>query len=167
MNLRTNLEILQKFLIMEKLEAYKDIHRTMIAIKIQILDSLDYLDWFLPKIEKYNIQELWDTLKPTVKYVNDPKGTELLQTAETLYEKNFHRIRGAGDCDCFTILTTAACIVLNFPSKIVLVGRTYKEPVHIYNKIWDGNQYQTFDLTNKQPFVERFYPIKNEIFVDI
>ena len=152
---------------MERLEKYKDIHRTMTGVKIQIMDSLDYMDSFLPSIPKYDVKRLWMLLKPTVRYKDDPKGRELLQTSETLYDNNFHGLPGAGDCDCFTITTTAACIILNFPCKICLVGRTKKEPVHIYNKIWDGNYYIPFDMTNNYVGVERYYPIKQEIFVDI
>ena len=152
---------------MERLERYKNIKRTMTGVKVQILDSLDYTDKFLPTIPKYDIVMLWKTLKPIVRYRNDPKDRELLQSVPTLFSNNFHGIPGAGDCDCFTILTTTACIVLNFPCKICLVGRSHKEPVHIYNKIWDGKYYVPFDMTNNQVGKERYYPIKQEIYVDI
>ena len=144
---------------------YIGIDDTMKHIKKQIIDSVDYCLINIPAME--DPRELFYYLKNIVTYKNDPKNIELLQTAQTLIENNFHDIPGAGDCDCFTILTVAAMISQNWDNIYIdLVGRSKSSPVHIYSHIiWNG-QRQVLDLTNKQFNQERPYPFKQEIKVN-
>ena len=89
-------------------------------------------------------QELFYFLHSLVTYKNDPDNNELLQSPKSLFQKNYHGIPGAGDCDCFTILTISAAKALHFKNiEIVLAGRNNKEAVHIWTKIAGKN----FDLT--------------------
>jgi hypothetical protein len=75
-------------------------------------------------------------------------------------DDNYHGKPGAGDCDCFTILTLAACEYLDFtPLKVALVGRKSSGPTHIYTMVWDEDKgdYCPFDLTNPYYCMQRKY----------
>jgi len=146
---------------MIRIEPYKDINYTMHAIREQIVDSLDYCAQnFICR----NPESLFKLLKANIRYKNDPQGIELLQTAQTLFDNNFHGIRGAGDCDCFTILAVA-CFVVNGWNDcyIVLAGRTKVAPSHIYCGVkYNGKDY-TFDLTQSFINSKRFYKFTQKI----
>lgn len=128
---------------------YTDINATMKGIRTQVLDSLDYCANEMPQFS--NPHEMFNTLKNMVVYHNDPQGTELLQSVPTLFENNYWGIRGAGDCDCFSILVLSMCAVHQWPKQqIVLAGRSKKAPVHIWTRVnFEGNWYE-MDLT--QPY---------------
>lgn len=137
---------------------YKDLEQCLFYLFIQIKQSVGYARGWLPgNIE--TPEELFNLLKANVTYKNDFPETELLQTMRTLFERNPHGIPGAGDCDCFTITATACCISLNMSCDIVLVGRTKREPVHIYNLV-EG---EPFDLTEGYFGEKRFYKYKQLI----
>lgn len=143
---------------------YKDINDTLQHIKIQIIDSLDYADT-CPKFS--TPEQLFYWLKSKVVYKSDPQGIELLQTLPTLLKKNYHKISGAGDCDCFTIATISLLIANDFNNiYVVLVGRSKKTPVHIYTVVYVRNKRIVLDLTNKKPNIERPYPFIQEIPVN-
>jgi len=138
---------------------YKDINQVMRGIRRQVIDSVEYCFNNIPTME--NPQELFTYLKQRVNFKHDPPGTELLQTAQTLFDDNKHGLSGYGDCDCFTILATAAFISQGWGDiDIVLAGRSKSVPVHIYNYIThDGSRY-CFDLTEPYFNMERTYPLK-------
>ena len=93
-------------------------------------------------------------------YHSDPKDVELIQSVPTLIENNYWGISGAGDCDCFTVLTIAACISNGWnDNQIVLKGRSKKNPVHIYSSTIVDDQLYTLDLTNTYINTEREYPL--------
>jgi len=126
-------------------EKYKDINHTLKGLRTQIIDSLDYCadcDFY------YNDpRQMYYNLLPMIKYKNDPPGVELIQTVDTLLNRNYHGIPGAGDCDCFTVLTCAVACLNNWKQRIVLCGRTKSGPVHIFSQVfWDG-KWRTVDLT--------------------
>jgi len=136
-----------------KVIPYRDIQETMDLIKIQIADSLKYSKQW---IEAYNIKsvsELFYELQDQTTFKHDPKGTELLQSMQTLFSNNYWGVAGSGDCDCFVISVTACCINLNFNTEIVLAGRSPDKPVHIYNLV----ENIPFDLTERNLGDERFY----------
>jgi len=138
---------------------YRDINQTMDGIRRQIIDSIEYCCNEMPKFS--NPRDMFSFLRTITKYHNDPHQVELLQTVPTLLDDNFHGIPGAGDCDCFTILTIAMCIAHGWNDNyIVLVGRTKVAPVHIYSAVkWNG-EFITLDLTNPYINIERDYPYR-------
>jgi hypothetical protein len=145
----------------ERTEKYKGINQTLLAIREQIVDSYDYCS---QNLTARTPEGLFNLIKANVVYRNDPKGIELLQTSQTMFENNYHGIRGAGDCDCFTITALAALMVNGFTdNEIVLAGRTNREPSHIYCRTFWNNEWKVLDLT--EPFYnqERKYKYKQTI----
>lgn len=144
---------------MELLENYTDINRTLWGIRQQVLDSLEYCVYNMPKFK--DPEQMFQYLKLATTYVNDPHGNELVQSVPTLMENNFHGVPGAGDCDCFTVLTLAMCIANGWNDNyIVLVGRTKIAPVHIYSAVEFDGKFYTLDLTNPYINLEREYPYR-------
>jgi len=125
---------------------YKSLDHTLKAMAVQIHDSLDYADKFLPL--ETSVDEIWRILKDNLVYKHDPPGVELLQSFPTLMEDNYWGIPGAGDCDCFTIAAISCAVVRGFPSRAVVVGNVKEAPSHIYAELWDGSKWVIFDLVN-------------------
>lgn len=135
---------------------YQDINQVMKAMREQIIDSLQYCIDELPQFN--NPVELFEFCKLVTTYTKDPYGTELLQSVPTLFDNNWHGRSGAGDCDCFTILTIALCKAQGWNDNyIVLVGRKKIAPVHVYSAVRHGGKLYTLDLTNPYPDIERDY----------
>lgn len=135
---------------------YKDIHQAIRGVRIQIIDSIPYASRNVPKFS--NPAELWDYLKPRVKYKNDKRGYEQLQTMQTLFnsQKNVHGIKGAGDCDCFTIAAVACMLAQGWRGvRVLICGRAKSHPVHIYAVIYWRGKRIVFDLTNSRYNFER------------
>lgn len=133
---------------MKKLEKYKDLNHTLKNMKLQVMDSLPFAMEYLPRFR--DPEELFYFLKRRVKYRNDPPGTELLQSMQTLLSGDYWGIKGAGDCDCFTIATLASAITQGWDNiYIALVGRERSHPVHIYTVIYWNGQRKVLDLTNR------------------
>lgn len=153
------LKITSFFLSMVEKMPYVNLDHALKYFKIQVIDSLPFAARYVPQFD--NPEQLFNWLKTRVTYKHDPPGVELFQTFPRLMsENNFHSIPGAGDCDCFTIATLAACIVNGWTNNvgIKLVGRQPGTPVHIYQYIdWNGRR-QFLDLTNNSYNSERFYP---------
>ena len=144
---------------MKKIVQYKDINQTLKGIRIQVIDSLDYCINEMPQFE--NPEQMFNYLKLMVTYHLDPPGIELLQSVPTLFDENYWNIPGAGDCDCFTILTLAMCIANGWNNNyIVLVGRSKKAPVHIYSATVFEGEFYTLDLTNPYIGIERPYKFR-------
>lgn len=143
---------------MQLTKTYKDIHETMKFLYIQIKDSLEYADAWLPSGIK-TPSELYSILKANTVFINDGKD-EILQEMPTLMDQNLNvwGVAGGGDCDCFTISVSACCLILNFKTKIVLAGRSQHTPVHIYNLVYDQGVWCPFDLTNRFYKEVRKYP---------
>lgn len=143
-------------------EQYQDINRTLKGIRTQVIDSLQWSAENLPKFK--NPEQLFKYCKQITTYKNDPHEVELLQTVPTLLCDNWHGEAGAGDCDCFTILTLTLCITSGWNDNyIVLVGRTKLAPVHIYSAVKVNGQFYTLDLTNPYINVERPYKYRQFI----
>lgn len=121
----------------------------MRGIRTQVIDSYQFC---IDNIPQFNTPaELWKYLKSAVSYKNDPPGIELLQTAQTLFEENYWGIPGAGDCDCFSILVLASCMVQGWKDqRIVLAGRSKIAPVHIWTEVKFNGTWYSMDLT--QPY---------------
>jgi hypothetical protein len=135
---------------------YKDINQVLQAMRTQIIDSLDYCVEELPSFD--HPEQLFDFCRNITTYHLDPKGVELIQSVPTLLENNYWGISGAGDCDCFTILTIALCIAQGWNDNfIVLVGRKKVAPVHVYSAVKFNGQLYTLDLTNPYINIERPY----------
>lgn len=146
-------------------ETYKDINRTLEGIRTQVIDSLEWTAHNLPRFK--TPEQLFTYCRQITTYKNDPHEVELLQTVPTLLtENNFHGQAGAGDCDCFTILTLACCITSGWNDNyIVLVGRTKISPVHIYSAVKVNGKLYTLDLTNPYINVERPYKYRQFLAV--
>jgi len=87
---------------------YTDINATMQGIRTQVIDSLDYCVNEMPRFR--DPESMFNGLKAMITYKNDPPGVELLQSVPTLFEQNYWGQRGAGDCDCFSILALTGMI---------------------------------------------------------
>lgn len=132
---------------MEAKFIYKDINQVLYYIVIQIKEGLPFAKT-LPEFR--TPKQIFYYLKSNTVYKNDFKGVELLQSLPTLLtEANRHNIKGAGDCDCFTIAAITILIANGFKENyIYLVGRSKFAPVHIYcSTIYNGKEY-FLDLTN-------------------
>lgn len=146
---------------MRKLLPYKDTQWTLKHLKTQVIDSLPYCNRVFYGLN--TPEQLWKRVKPLLTYRADPQGLELLQTAQTLLSpyKNYHGIAGAGDCDCFTILTLAILTVnpaYNYVDKFaVLVGNNAEEPSHIYTALNYNGRMVAIDFTNPALNIERPY----------
>jgi len=144
-------------------EKYKDINVTLRALREQVIDSYEYCK---EHFQFRDPDEMFWVLKSNVKYKNDPPQVELLQTADTLFDNNWHGSRGAGDCDCFTILVLACCMVNGWTqNKIVLAGRKKSAPSHIYSRTLFNDKWYTIDLTEPVINSERYYPYKQDLNV--
>jgi len=90
---------------------------------------------------------LFEFLKMQVIYKDDPKNIELIQSMGTLFENNYHKIKGAGDCDCFTVTAMACLIYLGYSTGFLLYYNG-THPTHIaacYEK--ENGEIVPFDLT--------------------
>jgi len=142
---------------------YRGINQTLEAIREQILDSYDYC---AGNFSARTPEGLFKLIKANVTYHDDPKGVELLQSSQTLFEDNYHGVRGAGDCDCFTITALASLMVNGFTdNEIVLAGKSSRQPSHIYCRTWYNGEWYVLDLT--EPFFnkERNYKYRQTIRV--
>jgi len=145
---------------------YKDINDTLRHIRLQVEESVPFAAKFCPKCR--TPEQLFNWLKPHLKYKLDPPRTELLQSFPTLIKNNFYGIPGAGDCDCFSIAMLAACYCQNWKGAklyIKLAGRNKFCPVHIYTGVEINGKEYNLDLTNKLPFIERPYTYKQKIYL--
>ena len=145
-------------------EPYRNIDYTLKMLMVQVYDSFPYAFDNCP--EASSPERLFNILKQLTVYRNDPPGVELLQTMQTLFENNRHGIPGAGDCDCFTILSIAFLRVNGFNKlAIVLRGRNSHTPVHIYPAVKEGSKWLAFDLTNTYYGNERPYPYRQTLVI--
>lgn len=142
---------------------YKDINDTLKAIKIQIIDGLDFALTECPQFS--HPRDLYNWMLDRCQYKDDFKNVELLQTLPTLLtEENAHGIPGAGDCDCMTIGLITLMIAQDWNDiNVVLAGRTKKCPVHIYCEVKFKGTWYTLDLTNRKFNKVRFYPLTQKI----
>jgi hypothetical protein len=129
---------------MQLKERYTNLARTLEAMQIQIEDSLEYARYFTPKGSTPS--SLFWLMKQHTVYRHDPPGVELLQSMPTMMENNYWGVRGAGDCDCFTIAAVACCAVEKIPVRICLVGNTKNSPTHVYAEVKDRGKWVPFDL---------------------
>jgi len=135
---------------------YTDINATMLGIRMQVIDSLEYCKNEMPTFD--NPEQMFNVLRELIVYKHDPPGVELLQSVPTLFTNNYHGISGAGDCDCFSILVLAMCAVHGWnEQRIVLAGRTKLAPVHIWTQVQYNGTWFNMDLTNKYFNVARKY----------
>ena len=146
----------------ERTVVYRDINQTLRAIREQVVDSIDYCD---SEFQKYSSpKSLFKSLSLITTYHDDPPGIELLQSSPSLFLNNYWGVPGAGDCDCFTILVLAVCIVNGWnENEIILAGRNKKTPVHIYSTTTVNGERYILDLTNPYINVERPYAFKQVI----
>ena len=135
---------------------YQDINETLKGLHIQVCDSLDYC---AQNFEYKNPRQMYYDLLPKIIYKNDPPGTELIQSVPTLFENNYWGTSGMGDCDCFSVLTLAIGSVNKWKQRIVLCGREYSAPVHIFTQVFWNGAWRTVDLTDRLYDTHRKYPL--------
>lgn len=122
-------------------------------------------NWIRPLVDGSNIDSMFQSLKSKVNYTDDPRGVELIQRPRTLFSRlNELGAPGNGDCDDFTTAAVCAAMAYNYPVRVVLAGRSIKNPVHVYAEIYDESlkHWRKFDLTapdvdtvRKYPYLER------------
>jgi hypothetical protein len=137
----------------------------------QIADSYRFCYDNFPKFE--NPVEMWRYVKPLLTFRHDPsKGdvnqvtgkvyteeTELIQSAQTLFDNNIHGESGYGDCDCFSALAIAIFHTQGWNDcDIVLAGRDKKDAVHIYTYVTFEGETYCVDFTQPRFNSERYYP---------
>jgi transglutaminase-like putative cysteine protease len=138
------------------LKKYESLEDVLLHIKIQILESLDFAEKFIPTFN--NPRELFYWLHDRVTYLSDPTTIELIMTMQTMMDGTRTGIPGAGDCDDFTITAMACLYVAGFTeNQIVLAGRKKNLPVHIYCRTYFNGDWYVFDLTNDQFDYQRSY----------
>lgn len=143
---------------MELIEKFTSFDRTMLLLKMQIVDSLEFARNTCPPCA--TPEDLWNYLKPRLHFEDDPEGIEDFQSMQTLFLR-----KGYGDCDCFTITTVACLIVNNFDNIYVdLVGVSKKYPSHIYCDVMFQGQRCVLDFTNPRYNMERNKNPKGEIY---
>jgi len=106
----------------------------------------------------FNIQDpetLYNTISTLYTYKDDPPDTELIMSPETFVNNNYWGKSWTGDCDDIVTFVTSYCIAHEIKCEIVLVGRSKKAPVHIYNYVEFNGEMIPFDLTNKTFNYER------------
>lgn len=143
---------------------YVDINDTLRHIRLQVKEGMPWAAQNIPYF--VNPVELYYWLRIRTKYVNDPPNIELLQSAETLFDNNFHGIPGAGDCDCFSVLTLTALQVQKWkaPAWIKLAGRNKQYPVHIWAGVDYNGEEIALDLTEHKPGQERKYTYIQKLY---
>lgn len=150
-----------KYEIIEFREKYKDIDTVVYWIIQQAISGIPYCINSFPQMS--NPCEIYDYFRSIIKFQYDPKGIELIQHPYTLFENNYHGIRGAGDCDCFsTLLLSYAMAQKIYPVSIMLYGRTKKQPTHIAIKMKDT----IVDLTMSRCNCERDYKYFQELQIN-
>jgi hypothetical protein len=151
---------------MELKKNYKNINDTLRHLRLQFEESLNFANSYVPKFSDPVQLFLW--LKPQLKYRNDPKNTELLQSFPTLILNNFYGIPGTGDCDCFTIAALASCAVQKWNDKklyIILAGRNKFTPVHIWSGVELSGENYPLDFTNAIPGKVRPYAYTQKMYL--
>lgn len=131
---------------MKKKYIYKNLADTLIQLKNQAIESIPYCYELTSEID--TPEQLFEYLKSITQFHRDPPGIELLQTAKTLFENNYHGIPGAGDCDCFTVLSLASLYSIGKTNLFTIVaGQSEKSPSHIYAGFFENGTFYDFDLT--------------------
>jgi len=97
--------------------------------------------------------DIWDKVKPMVKFKSDPADIDTIQGISTLFSnvKNIHGISGRGDCDCFVAALASIAIANKLPFQYIIQGN--EKPSHIAIKINNT----ILDLTNPIPNYLRSY----------
>jgi hypothetical protein len=141
---------------MKKKYIYKSLADTLIQLKKQAIESIPYCYDLTANID--NPEQLFEYLKTIITYKRDPPGIELLQTAKTLIENNWHGQSGYGDCDCFSILSLACLYCIGENNLFTIVaGQSDKSPSHIYTGFLKHGTFYDFDLTTDYFNVSRPY----------
>ena len=139
-------------------EKYTNIDRVLEGLIYQVNDSINFCRSEFPKFS--TPEKMFNFLRLITTYHKDPEDIELIQSVPTLLDNNYWGISGAGDCDCFSVLTLAACYANGWNNnQIVLKGRSKKNPVHIYSSTVLQNEVYNMDLTNAYINVVREYPL--------
>jgi len=137
---------------------YKSLADTLIYLQKQARESIP--DAYALTDGINNPQDLFYYLKTLVTYKSDPPGIELIHSVNSLFEDNYHKIPGAGDCDCFSVLSLACLHCINIQPYVVLAGNQKSNPTHIYSSGLWRKKYFTFDLTQKFFDSEREYKFR-------
>lgn len=151
---------------MKLLKQYKDIDETLHYLRLQVIDSYSYALKNCPTFS--HPRQLFYYLKGKIRYMQDTAGREVLQTMQTLFDKenNVHGVAGGGDCDCFVITLLACCKVNGWNDLyIVLAGRSKDYPVHIWAGIDFEGKYYDMDCTEFVFDKIRSYPYKQKLAI--
>lgn len=151
---------------MKLLKQYTDIDETLHYLRLQVIDSYSYALKNCPSFS--HPRQLFYWLKGKLRYIHDTPGREVLQTMQTLFDKdkNVHGVAGAGDCDCFVITCLACCKVNEWNDLYInLAGRSKYYPVHIWSGINFDGQYYDMDLTEFIFDKIRRYPYNQKLSV--
>ena len=132
---------------MKKKYPYKNLSDTLLRLKDQVIESIPFCYQLTSGIN--SPEQLYENLKFITSYKSDPKNVELIQTAETLINNNWHGVSGQGDCDCLTVLSLACLYCINENNLfLILAGNSIYAPTHVYSGFIKNGSFFDFDLTN-------------------
>lgn len=138
---------------MKHKEKFISPQRTLELINLQANapENIAFAKKYFPRFT--SALDIWDKVKPIVKFEADPAEVDTIQGISTLFSnvKNIHGISGRGDCDCFVAALASIAIANNLPFQYIIQGNT--KPSHIAIKI-DNT---ILDLTNPVPNYLRYY----------
>lgn len=141
---------------MKRKQKYISLVHTLKNLRLQAIESIPYCYQLTDGLN--NPQDLFNYLKSITSYEPDPPGIELIHTAKSLFEKNYHGISGAGDCDDLTVLSFASLYCLGIKKQyITLSGNQENVPTHIFISFIESGNLINFDLTQTFYNVTRKY----------
>lgn len=91
-------------------------------------------------------------LKSDLIYKDDPSGGELIHSVGSLFEDNYHKVAGAGDCDDFSVLGCSFLLVAGFRCGYAFQGNG-RDPEHITPVVYLSGNWWPFDFVAERPFV--------------
>ena len=109
---------------MEYKEPFISPGRTLQLINIQANapENISFAKKYFPSFTKPG--DIWEAIKPKVKFKADPRTVDTIQGIATLFNtnKNIHGISGYGDCDCFVSALASIAIANNLPFQYIIQG---------------------------------------------
>lgn len=98
-----------------------------------------------PKDSLCEVKTIYNTFKKLITYRKDPHQIEMVKSVWKILEEP-----KVGDCDCVSVLISAAAGALGFPYQFVTIKSDLTRPEdwsHVYPRIYVNGQWMGADLT--------------------